>query len=139
MGNRRPKPFWNKPNSISEVGFDFNWDVKKVWALDIPISEMDIEDLIWHFQLPFWEKDDTDDYNLTPQEVIDKKEGTKEHQKKIEEADLSYPIDIMENKGRWVILDGLHRLVKAYNSGMRKIKVRKIPREKNAEILRTQK
>jgi len=51
-------------------------------------------------------------------------------------ADLSYPIDIMENKGRWLILDGLHRLVKAKILGFDKVKVRKIPR---TEILKIQK
>ncbi len=44
-------------------------------------------------------------------------------------ADLTYPIDIMENKGRWLILDGLHRLMKAYSLGMKKVVVRKVPRE----------
>ena len=125
-----------KPNIIDEVGFDFDWDSKKVWALDIPVIEMDIKELIWHFDLPFWELEDTDDYNLTPKAVIDNKSGTREHRKKIEEADTSHPIDIMENKGRWLILDGLHRLVKLYESGAKKIKVRIIPREKIPEILR---
>lgn len=122
------------PKVIEEVGFDFDWDEEKVWKLEVPIAEMDIKKLIWHFEIPFWEKDDTDDYNLTPQEVIEKKEGTKNHQKKVEEADLKHPIDIMKNKGRWLILDGLHRLVKAYNLGYNKVKVRIIPREKIPEI-----
>lgn len=42
-------------------------------------------------------------------------------------SDISYPIDIMENKGRLVILDGLHRLVKCKILGMYKVKVRIIP------------
>ena len=41
----------------------------------------------------------------------------------------------MENKGRWLILDGLHRLVKAYELGQKKVMVRIIPREKVPEIL----
>lgn len=45
-------------------------------------------------------------------------------------ADMKYPIDIMRNKGRWLILDGLHRLMKAYLLGMKKVRVRKIPRTK---------
>ncbi len=123
-------------NSIKEVGFDFDWDSKKVWVLDIPVTEMDMKELIWHFDIPFWELDDTDDYNLTPRAVIHNEQGTKEHRKKIEEADTSYPIDIMENKGKWLILDGLHRLVKLYECGDEKVKVRVIPREKIPEIAR---
>ena len=124
----------NIPNIIKKVGFDFRWDSKKVWKLDLPVVNMDVNDLIWHFDIPFWEKEDTDDYNLTPWEVINKEKGTKEHRKKVADANLEYPIDIMENKGMWLILDGLHRLVKAYESGSKQVRVRKIPREKISEI-----
>lgn len=33
----------------------------------------------------------------------------------------------MMNKGRWTILDGLHRLLKAKILGLEKVNVRKIP------------
>jgi hypothetical protein len=127
----------NLPDIIKQVGFDFDWDSSKVWSLDVPVSEINIDELVWHFDIPFWEKENTDEYNLTPREVINKKEGTAEHRKKIEQADTRHPIDIMENKGRWLILDGLHRLVKLYELGSKQISVRKIPREKIPEILRT--
>ena len=126
----------DRPKIIKDVGFDFSWDSKKVWALDIPIEEMDIQDLIWHFDIPFWEIEDTDDYNLTPWEVIDDPDKHSVHYKKVQESDLKYTIDIMENKGRWLILDGLHRLVKAQMQGLKKVNVRKIPREKINEILK---
>lgn len=125
----------NLPDIIKRVGFDFHWDSKKVWRLDLPVVDMDIEELIWHFDIPFWEKSDTDDYNLTPWQVVKKEHGTNEHRKKIEKAELKYPIDIMENKGKWLILDGLHRLVKAHELGQKTVKVRKVPREKIPEIL----
>ncbi len=123
------------PSIIKEVGFDFSWDSEKVWKLDLPVEDMDMQDLIWHFDIPFWEKSDTDDYNLIPWQVIKKEYGTDEHRKKIDNADLKYPIDIMENKGRWLILDGLHRLVKAHELGQKTVRVRKVPREKISEIL----
>ncbi len=124
-----------KPKIIEDVGFDFDWDVEKVWKLDIPVTQIDMKNLIWHFDIPFWDKDDTDDWNLTPWEFIRGESNTKGHQNKISEADLSHPIDIMENKGRLQILDGLHRLVKAYSLGMREINARIIPRDKIPEIL----
>lgn len=43
-------------------------------------------------------------------------------------SDIKYPIDIMENKGRYVILDGLHRLIKYKILGYKKVNVRIIPR-----------
>ncbi|MFA7302139.1 MAG: ParB/RepB/Spo0J family partition protein [Candidatus Paceibacterota bacterium] len=121
------------PKTIKEVGFDFSWDEKKVWQLDIPVTEMDITELIWHFDIPFlWEGGGI--YNLTPQDVIDDKERHISEYERTMKADLVHPIDIMENKGRWLILDGLHRLMKASILGMKKVKVRIIPRDKIPEI-----
>jgi len=115
------------PEIIKKVGFDFDWDEKKVWNLSYPMEEIDIEELIWHFDIPFLDKEGTDEYNLTPLEVLNKKEGSRIHLEKIEEASLKYPIDIMFNKGNWLILDGLHRLMKCKMQDVKKIKVRKIP------------
>lgn len=122
------------PQIIKDVGFDFSWSSEKVWALNEPVIDMPIEELIWHFDIPFWEVADTDDYNLKPWEVINEPDKHSVHYKKIQEADLKYPIDIMENKGRWLILDGLHRLVKAHFQGLKVVKVRKIPRSRIPEI-----
>lgn len=122
------------PQIIKDVGFDFNWSEEKVWALKIPVEEMDIAELIWHFDIPFlWEKGV---YDLKPQEVIDNPEAHKEEYERTMRADLAYPIDIMENKGRWLILDGLHRLMKAFILGMKKVQVRKVPRELIPKIMK---
>ena len=123
------------PQIIKDVGFDFHWDSKKVWALDEPVTEMSIENLSWHFDIPFWDSEGTDVYNLKPSEVMTHPEKEPTHWKKIEDADVSHPIDIMENKGRWLILDGLHRLVKLAMRGDQIVKVRIIPKERIPEIL----
>ncbi len=116
------------PQIIKDVGFDFRWDERKVWELDVPIEDMDIQELSWHFDIPFlWEGNNI--YNLKPKEVIDNPEEYEKEYRRTMEADLTYPIDIMENKGKWLILDGLHRLMKATILGIEKIQVRKISRE----------
>ena len=126
------------PVIIKEVGFDFDWENESVWNLDIPVSEMEIDKLTWHFDIPFhWQHGGI--YNLTSREIIECPEKYKEEYERTLKADLKYPIDIMENKGRWLILDGLHRLMKAYMQGMKKVNVRIIPREKIPEITRKQK
>ncbi|MFA6252239.1 MAG: hypothetical protein WCX74_02460 [Candidatus Paceibacterota bacterium] len=122
------------PDIIKQVGFDFDWENEKVWCLDIPVIEMDIKELVWHFDIPFhWHKDGV--YNLTSREIIENPGEYEDEYKRTMKADLTYPIDIMENKGKWLILDGLHRLMKAYIKGMEKVSVRIIPREKIPEIL----
>ena len=125
----------NFPQIIKDVGFDFSWSEEKVWQLDLPVEEMPLKELEWHFEIPFlWEKSRV--YNLTPQQVIDKpKEYQKEYERTIK-SDLKYPIDIMKNKGRWLILDGLHRLMKASILGQEIVKVRKISRDNIPKILK---
>lgn len=123
------------PWIIKEVGFDFSWDEKKVWQLSAPVSEMDIQELLWHFDIPFlWTSGGY--YNLTPWQVIRYPHAYEDEHLRTYRADLAYPIDIMENKGRWLILDGLHRLMKAYQLNHPSIKVRKIPRSEIPNILK---
>ena len=129
------KPKRVLPKIIKEVGFDFNWDEEKVWALDLPIEEIPITDLTWHFDIPFW-WENGGFYNLTPKTVLDNQEKYADRIGRIMSADISYPLDIMQWKGRWLLLDGLHRLTKHYLFGNKKIKVRKVPVEKIPDILK---
>jgi ASC-1-like (ASCH) protein len=123
------------PQIIKDVGFDFSWSEEKVWALNEPTSTMPITELSWHFDIPFlWEGGI---YNLTPREVIDHPEAHAQEYARTMRADLKYPIDIMQNKGRWLILDGLHRLMRAAIEGATEVQVRVIPRERIPEILKS--
>ncbi len=117
------------PKIIKDVGFDFHWDSKKVWELNIPVEEIEISELEWHFDIPFWNTQGGY-YDLKPNDVLAYPEKYKEEFKRTMEADLSHPLDIMFWKNRWLLLDGLHRLVKAKALGINKIKVRKIPKDK---------
>ena len=122
------------PKIIKDVGFDFDCDESKVWALDEPVTEMLIDELTWHFEIPFlWEGEGV--YNLKPIEVIRHPDEHKPEYDRTIAADTSYPIDLMENKGRWLILDGLHRLMKISTQGARTVRVRIIPRDRVPEIL----
>ncbi len=117
------------PSIIREVGFDFSWDVTKVWQLDVPVSDMQLAELVWHFDIPFlWY--DGGVYNLTPRQVMTEPDRYKDEFLRMLESDPGYPIDIMRNKGRWLILDGLHRLMRLSREGKDTVRVRKIPRSK---------
>ncbi len=132
----QPIEEWDKdfPKAIRHIGFDFPWKNEKVWVLDVPVEEMDIKELTWHFDVPFhWH--DGGKYNLKSWDIINHFKKYKDEYERTMNCDLNYPIDIMQNKGKWVILDGLHRLMKAYILKMDRVKVRKIPRSKIADIL----
>lgn len=121
------------PKSVLEYGFDFDWDEEDVWRLDYPAQEISIEMLEWHFDVPFWNWND-EWYVLKPTDVINDPLKYKSQYDRIMDSDISYPIDVMPNKDRLVILDGLHRLVKCKLLGMNKVMVRIIPRSEIKNI-----
>ena len=127
------------PDIIKEVGFDFSWDEQKVWELDAPIEEVPITDLVWHFVIPFiWSKPDGY-YDVTPSEVIEYPDHHPEEYERTIQADTAYPIDVMFWKKRWLILDGLHRLMKQAMEGKETVQVRKIPEAAIPSITKEQK
>lgn len=101
--------------------------------MDYPTHEIVTEILEWHFDRPFWNWNN-EWYVLKPIDVINNPNKFKSEYDRIMNSDISYPIDVMENKGRLVILDGLHRLVKYKILGMDKVKVRIIPRSEIPNI-----
>ncbi|NYZ80118.1 ParB N-terminal domain-containing protein [Candidatus Micrarchaeota archaeon] len=120
------------PEIIKEVGFDFHWSEEKVWKLDYPSEKMNVAELEWHFKIPFiWNKKE---YDLNPIDVIENPSIYKKEYERTMNADLIHPIDVMKNKGRWLILDGLHRLMKAKALSMKEVSVRKIPRKEIPNI-----
>lgn len=123
MSNQQP------PRALTDVGLNMFVDTVKLRELPLPIVEIPIEALVWHFDMPVWAKDGTHDWNLTPWEVIRKTTGSDIHQKRVQEADLAYPIVVTQYKHHLVILDGVHRLVKAYQNKQETIKAKIIPEE----------
>ncbi len=117
------------PKIIDDVGFDFDWKEEKVWELDVPVEEISLDELSWHFDIPFW-----GDYDLKPIDVIKDPSKYDSEYKRIMDSDLQYPLDIMFWKGRYLLLDGLHRLAKAKILGLKTVKVRKIPQEAIPQI-----
>ena len=87
----------------------------------MPVEEIPIGELVWHFGIPFWEH-----YSLKPIDVASYPEKHSDQYDRTMKSDLSYPLDIMFWKNRWLLLDGLHRLLKAYILGQPTVKVRKV-------------
>ena len=115
----------NKPKEI-DIGFEI--DYQKLWSLDIPVEEINISLLEYNMAFPYLEQEWTDDWNLTPRMLIKNFEKEISHAKKVNESDLSYPIEIYFHNDSWIILDGIHRSVKSVKNGLKTIKVRKVPK-----------
>lgn len=113
-----------KPEAI-DLPFKINF--KKLWALDLPVQRLDIADLRFNFDIPYLEKEGTDDWNLSINYLIEHLDTEISHAEKIKKADMSYPIDIYFFKENWIILDGVHRLAKALIQNDKTILVRRVP------------
>lgn len=121
---------FERPKILQEIGLGRMVNEQKLRELQLPVQEIAMEELLWQFGIPFWEKDGTHDWNLTLWDVINSVEGSAGHRKRVEGVDLSCPIYVMRNnQGHFVVLDGTHRLVKAYLQGQHKIKAYVVPQE----------
>ena len=103
-----PKPL---PEHIKKYAFDFRWSNELLWELEVPSESMGINELLWHFDIP-WLHTEGGRFDLTPREIMENPTIYTSQYERTMQSDIRYPIDIMENKGRWLILDGLHRLMK---------------------------
>ncbi|MBL8014662.1 MAG: hypothetical protein JNK26_00535 [Candidatus Doudnabacteria bacterium] len=117
------------PPEIETVSFTFGRDMNKIHALVLPIKQLDISELIWHLYLPFFWLDKDHPFSIRPIDVINDPIRYEYRFGRIVGVDTSYPIDIMWWKGRWQILDGLHRLCKQVIEGKAFVNVRKVPPE----------
>ncbi|MBI2414365.1 hypothetical protein HYV31_00765 [candidate division WWE3 bacterium] len=112
------------PNITKDIGLDFWWDTKKLWTEEAPIEKLPIKDFEWMFHLPFW-TDNGKEMSLRPIEVIKNPQTHIEQYNRTMETDLSYPIAAINIDNKWVIMDGLHRALKAYIQKNELINVKK--------------
>jgi len=126
--NHRPSMPAPLPDYLQKYAFDFRWDNQLVWSISVPVETMAVAELVWHFDIP-WLHTDGGRFDLTPTAIMQHPNMYEAQYKRTMASDLNYPIDIMFNKGNWLILDGLHRLMKSVDCGRKQVRVRKIPDE----------
>ncbi len=119
------------------LNIGFKTDEPKLWAMEIPVEEIDISELEHNLDIPYLEQEGTDDWNLSPRMLIQNYDKEISHAKQTENADLKYPIEIYKHKGKWIILDGIHRFTKAAQLGHKTIKVRRVSEEIAQKTKRT--
>lgn len=114
------------PDSIRTRWTAPDRDVEALWALELEPERMAIGKLIWHLDTPLWAFDDKP-WQLTPRQVLRQPFRHERHYRRIRAAKLMFPLEITRYRGRWLILDGLHRLAKAHEDGHDEVMVRKVP------------
>src|SRR3972149_9954277 len=112
-----------KPEEI-DLGFKLNDSLLR--DIDLPIEEISLSELIYNADIPYLERQGTDDWNLSPNELIRNFDKESNHASKVGNVDMQYPICIYYFKNHWIVLDGVHRFTKALMNKDKTIKVKRI-------------
>jgi hypothetical protein len=97
-----------------------DWDRERLWRLDLAGSRLGLEELRWHFELPWWRNNGAW-FQVTPSQFRANPTAYPEHVDRVARADLALPLHVIRRRGRWLILDGIHRLLKADMRGQNTI------------------
>lgn len=114
------------PADLAAYLVPFEWDRRRLWALDLPVESLPVACLEWHLDLPWWSQDGRP-FALAPRAVLHDPDRHPAHSRRALESCLGFPLDLAWRGGRWTILDGTHRLLKAVVLGLRDVRVRKVP------------
>lgn len=117
------------PAKISAY-FRSSWETRNLWRLEIPRKSLRIEELTWHLDYPFCSSDPPSPlFDLTPRVLMENPLLFPQHWRRVLDADLSFPIHMSRFGRRWVILDGIHRLLKSITTGRIVMECSLVPRE----------
>lgn len=114
MGPRPPTPLQ------VELGLTFWWEVRKLWEVDLPVVDMPVAQLDWMLAFPFW-KDGSEEATVSGRDVALRPDRYATEYERTMAADLAYPVNVILLGGRWTVMDGLHRLLKACLLGLETI------------------
>jgi len=101
------------PDSMRDVFPQTHWQLGKLWALDLRVEPVEVADLLWMFDLPLWQLNG-ERFKVTPNQVAATPMNFRPHYERVMDADLDFPIHLVAYRGRLVVLDGVHRLLKAH-------------------------
>lgn len=109
---------WPMPYDCFINGFPFPAEMEELWRSSKPIENVSVDELSWNLDYPWWNKNTTTVYDLTPATVMKDQSRFVQHQNRIQNSDSRFPLSLVETKqGRWLIYDGMHRFVKQLLDG----------------------
>jgi len=125
MVHRRPFPLLaERPAALEGVVLDFHWDLERLHSLSLPEQDVPTADLKWHLELPFWAAGGIP-FQVSPADVAAEPSKHADQWRRTITADLACPLDTyVAVSGRFIILDGIHRLLKAVMEGRATLRVR---------------
>lgn len=126
------------PEALEDILLDHPWELSKLLALDLPVEEVSVQALAWQLDLPWW-RVGADWFVVTPNQVLDDPTGPfREQWERTMRADLGTPIHVRITEKGLLILDGVHRLLRAVVEGRSSLAARVVPDRCLASIYRTE-
>jgi hypothetical protein len=131
---RQPFPLWEvMPPVLRDVVLDFVWNRERLWSLDLPVTQVPIEQLDWHLRLPMWAHDGMP-FVLAPEHVARDPLAFSEQYARAMAADMSFPLHVLQQSNGLTVLDGMHRLLQAHLKGLREVLVKTLPFDRLEDI-----
>lgn len=126
MMARQPFPLLDQlPDVLDGVILDYLWDHAKLQALTgLREVAVPVRDLAWHLELPFWAEGGKP-FMVCPTEVASDRDRHSAQWERTMAADLRFPLHArIDPAEKMVIMDGIHRLLKASIFGWQTVTVR---------------
>ena len=114
------------PESIRPFLVGTLWTRERLWALELPVVTFAVAELEPLLDLPWWKIGDVR-FCLPPATVLARPGLHPEHDRRIAEADLGFPLHLTRLDGRLTILDGVHRLARAMREGRARVAAQPVP------------
>lgn len=115
------------PPALRGAILESAWDLVRLHELELPREDVPMGELVWQLMLPWW-RDAGRPFAIAPEQVRSDPARYPEQWERTMNADLRYPIHLVRRR-RWVVLDGVHRLLKARIIGLERIPACRLTRE----------
>lgn len=94
----------------------FNWDVRSVWSRPGSTQKIKRSELDYLLDLNLWSSVPAAGmlFDVSPCRVMANPAHFPHQYQRVQRADISFPIDMLDYQGQRWILDGVHRLAKLY-------------------------
>jgi hypothetical protein len=113
------------PPELRGILLNLTWNNAELWALPLPVEQVSVATLSWQLDVRWW-RHAGQYFAIRPTEVAADPERYAAHWQRTMAADLRWPIHVVERNDRLVILDGVHRLLKAHLAGATEIAARRM-------------